>query len=70
MEYRSSKGKRVVVRCSPHGKVETDPKLAPVVQEMVDAMVTPETLQTDPMGSYTGSPRAPMEVPVQDADDL
>ena len=24
----------------------------------------------DPMGSYTGRPREPYEVPVQDADDL
>ncbi|MEG0614723.1 MAG: hypothetical protein RR540_03125 [Oscillospiraceae bacterium] len=25
---------------------------------------------TDPMGSYTGSPKEPAERPVQDADDL
>ncbi len=25
---------------------------------------------TDPNGSYTGQPRDPKEVPVQDADDL
>ena len=25
---------------------------------------------TDPMGSYTGRPADPKEVPVQDADDL
>lgn len=26
--------------------------------------------KTDPMGSWTGSPLDPREVPVQDADDL
>ena len=26
--------------------------------------------ETDPMGSYTGRPAQPGEVPVQDADDL
>lgn len=25
---------------------------------------------TDPMGSYTGTPENPEEIPVQDADDL
>ena len=27
-------------------------------------------IQTDPNGSYTGSPKDPYEKPVQDADDL
>lgn len=27
-------------------------------------------LNTDPLGSYTGVPENPCEVPVQDADDL
>lgn len=26
--------------------------------------------KTDPLGSYTGKPENPNEVPVQDADDL
>ena len=26
--------------------------------------------QTDPSGSYTGQPKNPKEIPVQDADDL
>ena len=26
--------------------------------------------QTDPSGSYTGQPKHPEEIPVQDADDL
>lgn len=34
--------------------------------------ILPENLQsdTDPLGSYTGVPDNPYEVPVQDADDL
>ncbi len=27
-------------------------------------------VQSDPLGSYTGRPQNPYEVPVQDADDL
>ena len=27
-------------------------------------------IQTDPFGSYTGRPRDPDEMPIQDADDL
>ena len=27
-------------------------------------------IQTDPQGSYTGKPVDPLELPVQDADDL
>ena len=29
-----------------------------------------EVIHTDPMGSYTGRPDDPYEMPVQDADDL
>ena len=29
-----------------------------------------KVIQTDPQGSYTGRPKDPYEVPVQDADDL
>lgn len=29
-----------------------------------------QTSKTDPMGSYTGRPEDPHEIPVQDADDL
>lgn len=36
------------------------------------ALPTPEEQQsqTDPLGSWTGVPEDPYEVPVQDADDL
>lgn len=29
-----------------------------------------EKIRTDPLGSYTGRPEDPYEVPIQDADDL
>ena len=29
-----------------------------------------EKIVTDPFGSYTGRPADPMEMPIQDADDL
>ena len=30
----------------------------------------PEKIQTDPLGSWTGVPEDPFQIPVQDADDL
>ncbi len=39
-------------------------------QQVVDAYVSSSQLKTDPMGSWTGSPRHKGETPVQDADDL
>jgi hypothetical protein len=32
--------------------------------------ISQETMISDPLGSYTGVTDNPMEVPVQDADDL
>ncbi len=32
--------------------------------------VTPARVVTDPYGSYTGVPLFPLELPVQDVDDL
>ncbi len=32
--------------------------------------VTPGRVVSDPFGSYTGVPLFPLELPVQDADDL
>lgn len=40
------------------------------VKQVVEAMVEKSSLKTDPQGSYTGTPKQPLEVPVQDADDL
>lgn len=36
----------------------------------VEQIVGQPPSATDPNGSYTGKPRNPAEVPVQDADDL
>lgn len=38
--------------------------------ETVKRIVKQLPSATDPNGSYTGKPRDPAEVPVQDADDL
>ena len=40
------------------------------VMQVVAAMVDEGSLKTDPQGSYTGKPKEPLEIPVQDADDL
>ena len=37
---------------------------------MKDKESNHERIQSDPLGSYTGRPENPHEVPVQDADDL
>ena len=37
---------------------------------MKDKESNRERIQSDPLGSYTGRPENPHEVPVQDADDL
>ena len=39
-------------------------------QQVVDAYVGKSQLKSDPMGSWTGKPQNPNDVPVQDADDL
>ena len=40
------------------------------VQEVVNAYVSKENLETDPNGSYTGKALNKFEKPIQDADDL
>ena len=39
-------------------------------EAVVEVFVDGDSLQTDPLGSYTGKPRGRAEHPVQDADDL
>lgn len=46
--------------------MKKDPMDAPAVRAALNARPDP----TDPFGSYTGRPRDPEEIPVQDADDL
>ena len=38
--------------------------------EVVNAFVRKSSLRQDSLGSYTGKPRDPGDVPTQDADDL
>ena len=40
------------------------------VMDKVDDVMNKAPSKTDPLGSYTGMPVNPHEVPVQDADDL
>lgn len=40
------------------------------VSDRVQDIITMQNCATDPNGSYTGVPENPLEVPVQDADDL
>ncbi len=45
-------------------------RIPPQAKAIVQTYVDEGSLSTDPQGSYTGTPREPGEVPVQDADDL
>lgn len=48
--------------------MEDRPKNKPM--EKAREMSRFKAVKTDPMGSWTGQPLDPYEVPVQDADDL
>lgn len=61
MQYYSRKG-------SENLKDKSQKKSNPTeVAKKINRM---KNTDTDPMGSYTGSPKEPAERPVQDADDL
>ena len=46
------------------------PKRKSLAQQVVECYTEQAQLDTDPMGSWTGKPADPDDVPVQDADDL
>ncbi|MBQ8540669.1 MAG: hypothetical protein IJ435_04250 [Clostridia bacterium] len=39
-------------------------------EEIAKEFINPDTLHTDPLGSWTGTPRDRDDKPTQDADDL
>ena len=45
-------------------------KMPVLFEDEVDLENVLPTIETDPFGAYTGVPKAPDEIPVQDADDL
>lgn len=51
-------------------KAKFESKAQQKAQQVVDAYVNHFQLRSDPMGSWTGKPETPGDVPVQDADDL
>jgi hypothetical protein len=50
----------------PMSKKKSSVKLPKVVRKIIEIPPSP----SDPLGSWTGKPANPKEVPVQDADDL
>lgn len=48
----------------PHKKITVHP------QPLTSSLAHPHPSATDPLGSWTGIPENPEEMPVQDADDL
>lgn len=51
-------------------KKNPDPKKKNVGEEISKKFVDKDELETDPLGSWTGTPRDRYDVPTQDADDL
>lgn len=60
-------------RNNVYGKKKKDKRPTKVVHTqsaVVNSIINEPPSDTDPFGSYTGKPKDPNEVPVQDADDL
>ncbi len=53
-----------LMKNKPHKKVVVHP------HPLANSLAHPHPSATDPLGSWTGIPENPEELPVQDADDL
>lgn len=51
-------------------RTDPDSKNKKLSEEISKEFVEKEELETDPLGSWTGTPRDRCDVPTQDADDL
>ena len=51
-------------------KFRENEKIKKLGQEIAKEFINPDTLRSDPLGSWTGTPRDIGEKPEQDADDL
>lgn len=51
-------------------KVRVNERIKKLGEEIAKEFINPDTLHTDPLGSWTGTPADRSERPTQDADDL
>ena len=51
-------------------KRRVNEKIKKLGEEIAREFITRETIKSDPLGSWTGTPSDPDDVPTQDADDL
>lgn len=51
-------------------KARVNQRIKKLGEEIAKEFVTRDSLKTDPLGSWTGTPLDKEDVPTQDADDL
>lgn len=51
-------------------KVRVNERIKKLGEEIAREFINPDTLHSDPLGSYTGNPADLDDKPTQDADDL
>ncbi|MBQ7876722.1 MAG: hypothetical protein IJ316_05470 [Clostridia bacterium] len=51
-------------------KIRVNEKIKKLGEEIAREFINPDTLHTDPLGSWTGTPMDRDDKPTQDADDL
>lgn len=51
-------------------KCRVNERIKKLGEEIANEFINPDTLRTDPLGSWTGTPADRSEKPTQDADDL
>ncbi len=51
-------------------KIRVNERIKKLGEEIAREFINPDTLRTDPLGSWTGTPADRSERPTQDADDL
>lgn len=51
-------------------KFRVNERIKKLGEEIANEFINPDTLHSDPLGSWTGTPADRCEKPTQDADDL
>ena len=51
-------------------KARVNERIKKLGEEIAREFVTRDSLKSDPLGSWTGTPQDPNDKPTQDADDL
>ncbi len=51
-------------------RIRVNEKIKKLGEEIAKEFINPDSLRSDPLGSWTGTPRDIGDIPTQDADDL